>query len=226
MELLLLIPALLVFFYLLYKLTGDDHVFIRKNISVEQMFDIAFATLWISIVVSRILYFVMNPGKGNVVINFFSTAGGLSFPGAVAGGIVALYLIGKLKKVPLGRLFDFFTLSLLFALPVGYLILTLFQLNKPAMIPYLIFSVVYLAAAIVFRRWLFPKLLNRTLKEGTIAILFFLIYSSTSYALTFLDFGKKTFTIITIPNFIYLGIFLLSIILLIKQERNKLRRRA
>src|SRR5262245_59018409 len=102
MELLVIIPALLIFLYSLYKLSGDDHVLIRKNISLEQMFDVAFGTLWISLLVSRIYFFLVDQKLiNNFFVAFFTTKGGLSLAGAVVGGICALYGIGKYKKIPL-----------------------------------------------------------------------------------------------------------------------------
>lgn len=227
MELLVLIPALLVFLFLLYKLTGDDHVFIRKNISIEQMFDIAFNTLWVSFVVSRVYFFLVDSkAKGNFFILFLTTWGGLSLVGAMASGIAFLYLVSKYKKVPMGRLFDFFTISLLFALPAGYLGIALLHWQQKMMIPYLLCAVVFLTAAILVRKFLYPRLLNRTIKEGTITIYFFLLFSVVSFATTFVDFGKTAFSFVTITNGVSLCIFLLGIVLLVKQERNKLRRRS
>jgi hypothetical protein len=226
MELLVLIPALLVFLFLLYKLTGDDHIFIRKNISIEQMFDTGFNTLWVSLLVSRIYFFLFDANfSGNYFIAFFTKWGGFSFAAAIASAILFLYLVGKYKKIPLGRLFDFFTLSLLFALPVGYLSIALLRWQQKMMIPYMLCTLVYLIAAIVFRKFLYPKLLNRSLKEGTMGIYFFLLFPLVSFATTFVNFGKSSFILFTVTNVMYISIFLAGIVLLIKQERNRLRRR-
>jgi prolipoprotein diacylglyceryltransferase len=229
MEVLILIPALLLFLFFLYKLSADDHVLIRKNISLEQMFDVAFSTFWISLIISRIYYFIFEAKQvGNLFIAFFTTQGGLSLTGAMVSAVASLYLISKYKKVPLGRLFDFFALSLLFALPVGYVGITLFHLKDKLIliIPYLVCAVVYLTAAILFRKFLYPKLLNRTLKEGNISLYFLLLFSVTSFGTSFVNFGKLDFMYFTVNNVILLGLFVMSIILLIKQEKGKLRRRA
>lgn len=225
MEFIIFILAILVFLYSLFKLSGDDHVLIRKNISLEHMFDIAFNTLWISLLFSRIYYYIVDTKQiSNFFLAFFTTKGGLSLTGAMGTGIIALYVIGKFRRVPMGRLFDFFTLSLLFALPVGYVGFALLHLNQKSMIPYLVCGLVYLIAAILFRKFLYPKLLNRTLKEGRITIYFLMIFPLISYGST-LFINMKQATQLTTNNLVLLLIFILSIVLYIKQERGKLRRR-
>jgi prolipoprotein diacylglyceryltransferase len=228
MELLILIPALLIFLYSLYKLSGDDHVLIRKNISLEQMFDSAFNTLWISLVLSRLYFFLVDQKiTGNMFIAFFSTTGGLSLPGAILGGMIALYLIGRYKKLPIGRLFDFFTLSLLFALPVGFVGAALLHLKQPVvLIVYGVSACIYLVSAILFKKLFYPKLLNRTIKEGTMSIFFLCLFSITSFVVVLLPVGKTAINFITITNGVYLALIVLSVILYIKQEKSRLRRRA
>src|SRR6266851_2837112 len=105
MQILLFIPALLLFLYALYRLVKDDYIFIRKGISLEQSFDIAFITLWVGLFVSRFLYLLFHLHVGeNFFIDFFSFKnGGLSLTGAIIGGILAVYLISKYKRLPLGR---------------------------------------------------------------------------------------------------------------------------
>jgi hypothetical protein len=228
MELLILIPALLIFLFSLFKLSGDDHVLIRKNISLEQMFDIAFITLWISLFLSRIYFFLLEQKiSSNMFFAFFSTTGGISLTGAVLGGMGALYLLGRYRKVPLGRLFDFFTISFLFALPAGFAGIALFHLKQPAiMIAYLVSALLYLVCAISFRKFLYPKLLNRTLKEGTMSIYFLFLFSLVSFLTSLIHFGKGQINFITTNNGVYIGLLILGVILFFKQERSKLRRRA
>lgn len=227
MEILLAIPALLVFLYSLYKLSADDHVLIRKNISLEQMFDVAFGTLWVSLLVSRIYYFLFDAKiKGNLFFAFFITEGGLSLAGALLGGMVTLYLIGRYKKMPIGRLFDFFTISLLFALPVGFICSILLYLKQPAVIiASTVSAVVYLVTAILFKKLLYPKLLNRTLKEGTMSIFFLLLFPIVSFAVSFIHLGKGIVPLVTFNNIVYVVFILVGMILYIKQERTRARKR-
>src|ERR1700690_1261632 len=116
MQFLIFIPALLVFLYSLYRLVKDDYIFIRKGVSLEQSFDIAFITLWVSLFMSRFLYFLFHwSTKQNIFFDFFTLKrGGFSLTGAVIGGTLAVYIIGRQKRLPLGRLSDFLSLAFLY----------------------------------------------------------------------------------------------------------------
>src|ERR1035437_4214204 len=105
MKYLLLIPSFLVFLYCLYKMVKDDYLFIRRNISLEQVFDIGFSITFISLLFSRLFYYIYQPVTGDIfLVSYFSfQKGGLSLFGAVIGGVIGLFFIGKYKKVPLGR---------------------------------------------------------------------------------------------------------------------------
>src|SRR5205085_1816494 len=122
MHIFILIPAFILFLYYLYKLVKDDYVFIRKNVSLEQIFDIAFLVLGASFFFARFFYLLFHfDYHQNPFILFFTPGkGSFSFFGLVVGSITTLYLIGKYKKIPLGRLFDFFTLALVVAMPFGF----------------------------------------------------------------------------------------------------------
>lgn len=224
MQFLVLIPAFFLVLYSLYKLSKDDYVFIRRNISLEHMFDIAFIVMWISLLFARVVYFIYHPiVDANLFIVFFSPGeGGFSLIGAIIGGILGLYLLGKYKKVPLGRLFDFFTLSLLIALPVGFLgsavLVRQYQLALG-----IINTVTYLILTICFMKFLYPKLLNRTMKEGSISIFFLLFFSLISFATSLIDVTKGIQFQVTIQSILPVILFFFSLILLFNHENNRLR---
>lgn len=181
MQMLLFIPALLLFLYELYHLVKDDYIFIRKGISLEQAFDIAFITLWVSLFAARLLYllFHISPGE-NIFFDFFSLKkSGLSLTGTVIGGTVAIYLIGKYKKVPLGRICDFLSLSFLYTLPLVFLA-NAFFVTKNALLSVFLNAVIYFILLLFFVQFLYPKIMNRTLKEGILATLFLLLFSLTT----------------------------------------------
>lgn len=219
MELLVLIPALLVFLYSLYRLTKDDYVFIRKGISLEQSFDIAFISLWISLFFSRLLHVLFNQKEGtNFFIQFLSiNDGGFSLSGAIIGGLIALFFIGKYKRVPLGRLSDFLSLSFLYAIPVGFLASAL-VVNRSELLSVLMNVVLYFLLMIFFVQFLYPRLMSRTLKEGTLAILFLMSFSLISLLTALLTSFRDLHTYINIYNIITFCLFLFSIVLFIKEN--------
>src|SRR6185437_15947279 len=178
MQILLFIPSLLVFLYALYRLVKDDYVFIRKGISLEQSFDIAFITFWISLFVSRVVYSLFHayPGE-NIFYDFFiMKKGGFSLTGAVIGGIFAVYLISRYRKVPLGRLCDFLSLSFLYTLPLLFLTNAIL-VTKNELLSVFLNAIIYFVLLIFFVQFLYPKILNRTMKEGILATLFLLLFS-------------------------------------------------
>lgn len=220
MQYLLVIPVLLLFLYALYRLVKDDHVFIRKGISVEQSFDIAFITLWISLFMARLLYLMYHfiPGQ-NIFFDFFSLHnGGLSLTGAVIGGIIAVCLIGKYKRVPFGRLSDFLSLAFLYTLPVIYLANAVFVTKNELLLVFLN-SIVYFIILLFFVQFLYPKILNRTMKEGMLAILFLLFYSFISLTVSFLTSLQHLQNFISLENITLILLFIGSVIVLMKQER-------
>jgi prolipoprotein diacylglyceryltransferase len=224
MHLLILLPVFFIFLYALFKFSGDDHVFIRKNISLEQVFDVAFGTLWISLIFARIFYFIFHPGGASLFILFFSAKDGFSMVGGVLGAILGLYIIGKYRKVPLGRLYDFFTLSALFALPAG-LYLDLVLPHKGDFMYQIISATAYLLLLIFFFRLLYPRLLSRSLKEGNLTIVFLSFYSLFTLLISFIQFGKVSIEFLNIQSILLISLFFLSVFLLIKQEAGRSRRK-
>jgi hypothetical protein len=218
MELLILLPSLFVLLYCLYKLFKDDYVFMRKNVSAEQAFDVAFTVIWVSLFSSRLVYLLLHAQGQNLFLSFFSAKiGGLSFVGAVIGGIIMLYLVSKYKKLPLGRLSDFFTLSVLVSLPLAFLS-NAFLHKKVALLFDLFNAAIYFLLVLFFTKVLYPKLMQRTLKEGNITIFFILFFSFVSFGSSLLIADKKIMPWVDPQNFLYLGLFLLGILLFIKQK--------
>jgi len=221
MQVLIFIPALLLFLYELYRLVKDDYIFIRKGISLEQSFDIAFITLWVSLFTSRLLYlfFHFYPGE-NIFYDFFSfKILGFSLTGAVIGGTIAVYLIGKYRRVPLGRLCDFLSLSFLYTLPLVFLANAIF-VSRDALLSIFLSAIIYFVLLLFFVQFLYPKILNRTLKEGTLAILFLLLFSFITLATSLLVSLNHIQSFINPENITLALLFIVSIGLTIKQERS------
>ncbi len=220
MQILIFIPALLLFLYILYRLVKDDYIFIRKGVSLEQSFDIAFITLWSSLFMSRVFYLFFHLYSGeNMLFDFFSPEkGGFSLTGAIIGGTIAVYLIGKYNRVPLGRLSDFLSLSFLYTLPLLFLSEALIA-GKGALLFVFLNAAIYFVLLLFFVQFLYPKVMNRTIKEGLLAILFLLLFSLISLITSFLISLKNMQGFITPENITLSLFFVLSLLLLIKHER-------
>jgi prolipoprotein diacylglyceryltransferase len=224
MQFLLFIPALLVFLYALYRLVKDDYIFIRKGISLEQTFDIAFIMLWISLFTSRFFYLLFHLKKGeSILIDFFSLKnGGLSLTGAILGGTIAIFLVSKYKRLPLGRLSDFISLSFLFALPLLFLANALFVKKNELLLVFLN-AIIYFVLMLFVVQFLYPKIMNRSFKEGMLAVLFLLLFSLISLATSLLTSLKSLQAFINPENIILSLLLITSIVLLIRQERTQSR---
>lgn len=220
MEIVVLIPAFILFLYYIYKLVKDDYVFIRKNISLEQIFDITFIVSWISLFFARVFYFIFNPQVShNIIFNFFSTnIPGLSLFGGFIGGAGALFLIGKYKKIPLGRLFDFFTLALVVSLPLGFLGAAALAKDF-TLIAYLGNAVVYFIFAVFCVKYVHPKLASRELKEGNLQVVFLVFLAVVLLVNGILLREEGKIVLITIENIILLLFLLFSLVLFIRQAR-------
>jgi len=196
MHILVLIPSFLIFLYCLYKIIKDDYVFIRRNISLEQIFDIALIIIVVSLIFLK-----------------------LSLFSAVLGGILFLYLIAKYKKIPLGRLFDFFTLAFAVALPVGYLS-SAFLLRDFTLFVYLINAFLYTVFAVFSGKFVYPRLMSRELKEGSLHILFLIFFSFVSFLDLIISYQKNKFSLLTIENGLLILFFLFSLFLFFRQAKN------
>lgn len=219
--------CLFVFLYSLYILTKDDYVLIRKSISMDQLFDFALSGIIIGFIFARILTIIFYSSTGNqdFIQQFFSLSGkGQSLAGLVFGCVIAYYLIGKYRNLPLGRLFDFVSLAFLSSLPVGYL-LTVFLVKKNEIVYFLALGVLYIGIHIIFWRLLFPRIMNSRLKEGSMSILFFLIFTSVSIIASLIFEFSVSSIRFDIEDALLLGIFIICVLLLFRNERKKILRR-
>ncbi len=222
MQISLFLPALLLFLYALYRLVKDDYVFIRKGISLEESFDIAFIILWSSLFAARLLFLLFHYTSQNIVLDFFSIKqGGFSLTGAVIGGTLAIYVIGKQKRLPIGRLSDFLSLSFLYSLPLVFLGNALFA-TKNEQLSVFLNAIVYFVLLLFFIQFLYPKIMNRTIREGTLAVLFLVLFSVIAMITSFLSLLKNVQNFISPENIALFLLFLFSIVLLIKKEKQSL----
>lgn len=221
MQLVVLIPAFLLFLYVIYKLVRDDYVFIRKNVSLEQMFDIAFISTAVGLVFSRLFYFLFHFHQGDNIFSlfFFANSGGFSFVGACFGTALALYLLGRYKKVPMERYFDFFTLAFVVALPVGF-IASAFFATKTTLLFILGNALVYTIFAIFCLKYVYPKLSSRELKEGNVYVVFLVFFAIVLLLNEILLREDGNIVFLSVKS-VVLGIFFLfSLVLFIRQGRD------
>ncbi|MGH7245501.1 MAG: prolipoprotein diacylglyceryl transferase family protein [Candidatus Levyibacteriota bacterium] len=125
------IISLLVFLYIIYKTSKDDFVLLRRNVSIEQMFDTSFFVLIASILIGRIVFVILHPSwsyANPLVFFLFPYFPGMSLVGGVVGSLLFLSFFAGRKKMPFAHVADIFSLAYLWAITVGNILLELFLL--------------------------------------------------------------------------------------------------
>jgi len=175
-----LLTCFFIFLFSLYLLSRDDFVFIRKDVTTEKVFNIAFVMFFVAIFSSRILYVILNPSSNflNPLVFFlFPYYPGLSLVGGVAGGALFLLVLSKRKRLLFGRLLDFFSVSFLSAFPfglLGYFLLSGENIFSPRSIVLLLTQVIMF---IFFLKLLLPRILSGRFKNGTVGFLFLIFFA-------------------------------------------------
>jgi hypothetical protein len=224
MQFFIIVPfiCLFVFLYCVYVLANDDFIFLRKDVTMEKLFNMVFLGGSIGLLVSRLFYGFAHLGifKNLLVFLLVPYFPGLSLLGGVIG--IGLYLIFQLKRreelFPLGRITDFFSIAFLITLPIGFLGSLLFSGGKIEIMKLGIQAILYFVLFIVFLKFLLPRLLNGKFKEGRITFIFLMCFSAISLGvsafskITVLEYFKN------LENIILILIFLLSIGALILHE--------
>lgn len=167
-----------IFLYILYILSHDDFVILRSNTSLDKIFNTAFLCAILALLTARFFYVFLNPKPiflnplGFLLFPYFP---GLSLMGALIGGLLASFFILKNSNLPVGRILDFFSISFLVSFPFGFL--GTFILSQERISAPFYFSVVlYLLALFLFLKFILPNSLKSRLKDGSLSLLFMIIF--------------------------------------------------
>lgn len=171
--------SFIVSLFCLYHISREDLTFIKRNVTIDDMFNIAFITLFLGLFFSRLFYVIFNfaPGFLNPLVFFLVPYfPGLSLIGGVFGGVVVIIYLSRTKKFPMKRILDFFALSFLAGLPLGYLggifMATKFDYFVHVFLPLLFLVLFVLAYAFVL-----PRLLKKELKPGMLGTSILIVFS-------------------------------------------------
>lgn len=175
MGILLLIPVLIICFFLLFILSKQDFVLLRQNISLSEVFDRALIILFFAILSGRV-FFIINALDFSLfnVLAFFHLFRfpGVSPLGFFIGGAVFIFLLFRNKK-GLGRIFDIFTIAF-----VPLYLLFIMRATGSTMV------IVSSAIISVFIFYFFVKAHNKYItRDGSISLLFLLIICVVTFAL-------------------------------------------
>lgn len=212
-----------VFLYCVYLLGNDDFIFLRRDVTMEKLFNLIFIGSVFSFFFSRLFYglFYSKSVLANpFVFTLFPYFPGLSLLGAVLGGGLFLGFLKSRKKntLPIGRMADFFSIALLITLPIGFLGDFLFAENDFYAIKTVSIAIAYLVLFIIFLRFLLPQLLNGKFKEGTISLVFLVCFSLINLISNALPKINVSDYFKNFENLILIMILLVSSALIFKQE--------
>lgn len=215
---LILVFCFFIFLFCVYIFSQDDYMLIRKNISLEQMFNIAFIAWAVGIVSARIFYVLLTTSVISVQrfsALFSSFSSGFSLSGGILGVVVFLHIFLRKKSIPRGRIYDIFFLSFFIMLPVWILLTQLleFFLKKPIVLYGVIPAIVY-GIGVVVCTWIFLK---GRVKDGIISLFILLAISAVSLLRDVLIMSHKKI-LWGREDVVFLIIFVSALILLIRQQ--------
>lgn len=216
---LIILISFFIFLYFLYYLCRDDFVIIRKDIKMEKIFNMAFLTAFVSLFFARFFYVLFNP-----LHQFLSPLGFLAFPyfpglsliGTIIGGSFFIYIYSSFKKMPIGKMFDLFTLSFIGVLPIGFLGTFILLFGKTT----LLFNIIFITSVFLplcFIKIIYPFSSKGEIKDGSLSLIFLLLFSFL-YFITKLFIDIKNFSFLNLENITLLIILFSSTILLLNQE--------
>lgn len=209
--LLLFLSCLFIFLFTVYALGREDFIILRKNVLMEQLFNLSFLTLLVGLLSARIFYIIFNfdPKFIHPMTFFlFFYFPGLSLVGGALGGTIFTIGYCSLRHLPARRIFDIFSLSFLFSLPFGYIINFIFQLisrksfSSLNLIVSLVFIAVFIFLAKIFMRG--------KLKDGSTGLFVLVFFSLIQIAVNFSG-RLKSGLYIKIEDFILIAMFLVSL---------------
>lgn len=174
---LVLFICLFIFLYCVYVLANDDFIFLRRDVTMEKLFNIIFLGGMVSFFSARLFHGIFHSSAilSNpfyfLLVPYFP---GLSLLGGIIGaGVFFLFLATRKKNpLPLGRMLDFFSIAFLISLPVGFIGYFMFAEEGISAIKAGAMALTYFLLFVIFLKFFLPRLLNGKFKEGTITFLF------------------------------------------------------
>lgn len=217
-----LLICLFVFLYCVFVLANDDFIFLRRDVTMERLFNTIFIGALISLLGARLFY---GFSAKNILSNLFVFLlipyfPGLSLLGGVVGvGAYFLFLIKRREnQLPLERMFDFFSIAFLISLPIGFLGYILFSPGMASIIKLGAQAIAYLVLFIIFLKFFLHRLLSGKFKEGTISLIFLICYAVVSLISNIFIKTDVLKYLSNFENIIFILIFMLSTGLLIYRE--------
>lgn len=206
-----LVIGIFIFLFRLHSLSKEDFVFIRCNVSLEQLFNFAILIFIISLFFSRLIYVLEQPKSiflNPLVFLLVPYYPGLSFGGGVVLGVLALIYIARRRNLPVGRIMDFFSLSFATVLPFAFFV-SAFIFKNPFFVYTLLF-ILFSIVSVFCNKFLYKRLSRGDIKDGVISASFFSFFSFfLLLAVSFIKVSDKQ-NVISLTSLILLTSLLVS----------------
>ncbi len=205
-----------------YYLSRDDLILLRKDVTIERIFNLAFVVFFGGLFFARLAYGILYSTKifSNPLKFFlFPYFPGLLLTGGITGGILILFLILRSKNLPTGRIFDIFSISILSCLSLGYF--GFFWLSRQNLLSTkpIFIIIIYIILFYVFLKYIHQYLLKGILKDGSGGLLFLISFSVISLIVNIFDKFKNNPFLGKPENPILFVILVISAVAFIKQEK-------
>lgn len=219
---LLLFLALFLFLFCFYYFIQDDFHFIRKGITLEQLFNVLFLGLFFNVFIARIVRVFIHPSEAflnPLAFIFIPGFSDIPFFESIVGLFIIFIFLTRQRKMNAARFLDYVSLSLLCALPVSFLGSYFLQEKKDVFIGVYI-PVIYFVLFLFFANVLFKKFARGSLKEGSIAALFLVMVSLVSLIEDILMLYTQN-RLLQIDDALFASMFVLASIYLLRLESKR-----
>ncbi|MEK7573018.1 MAG: prolipoprotein diacylglyceryl transferase family protein [Patescibacteria group bacterium] len=212
--------CLFVSLFTLFLLSRDDLTLLRKDVSLDRIFNLFFLVFLIGLLFSRTVFVIIHSPKmflNPLAFFLFPYFPGLTLSGGVIFGILFLIFYSRESRLPTGRIFDFFSLSLLVSLPFGYL--GYFVLTKGKDFISLGLSVLYIVLGIIFIKYFYQLLLKGNLRDGSLSLIFFFVFGIISLASEVIAKFSNFLFLRQVESYLHLLIIILSLVFFVRAEK-------
>lgn len=212
--------AVIISLFILFMLSENDFVLIRRNITLPIIFNRIFIALFFSILIGRFFYVIdcrdslfINP----FVFFHFLNHEGFSLFGGFLGITASVIFLIKDKKA-LGRILDIVSLSF-------YPFLFLFILYNPFASQHLILKLgIALILFLLFKTFAnFHK--SYSMKDGSLFYVILITFAHFNILSNLYNYHNAMFLSFAFSDFISMFVIISAILLLVKNERKFLLRR-
>ncbi len=206
----------------IYYLSRDDLILLRKDATVEQIFNLAFIVFLGGLFFARLFYGILYSTKIFVnPLNFllFPYFPGLSLTGGIVGGIVVLLIVCRSKNFPAGRILDIFSISILSSLSLGYFGFFWLSGQNLLSVKPIFLIIIYITLFYLFIKYIHQHLLKGILKDGSGGMLFLISFSAISLIVNVYDKFKTNPLLGKPENPILFVILILSIAAFMRQKK-------